>query len=192
MMLGNEVAAQDLTKFGIADNEAPRGLVIGEKLPNELGIDAQNNRVELNTIKGEGALVVIFFRGEWCPYCSKHLSAVSDSIALLHKAGASVVAITPDLEEDKSKMGDNIVFLYDEGNKLMQAFDVDFRVTPEMAAKFKNYKGVELTERNGQKKAVLPVPGTFVFNAEGKLVAKHIDVNYTKRSTVAWMLEKLN
>lgn len=192
MLSGVLVAQEDLSKYGIVDSEAPKGLAIGTKLPNESGIDASGNSIKLSEINKQGALVVIFFRGEWCPYCTQHISAVSDSIAMLKNAGATVVAISPEMKKEGNKLGNDIVFLYDKGNKLMEAFNVDFRVTKAYQSKVMDYKNFDLADHNGQKEAVLPVPGTFVFNAEGKLVGKHIDVNYSERSTVAWMLEQLN
>ncbi len=192
-LIGAVVYGQkDLSKFGIADNEAPKGLEVGTQLPNAEGVGADGELVKLKSIKQEGALVVIFFRGEWCPYCTQHLSAVSDSIAMLQKAGATVVAITPEMKKEDNELGSDIVFLYDKGNRLMEAFDVDFHVTKAYQDKVMNYKSFDLADHNGQEKAVLPVPGTFVFDENGKLVGKHIDVNYTERSTVAWMLDQLN
>lgn len=191
--IGSVVFGQkDLSKFGIADDEAPKGLEVGARLPNGEGIGAEGELMKLSSIKQEGALIVIFFRGEWCPYCTQHLAAVSDSIAMLQKAGATVVAITPEMKREGDEMGSDIIFLYDKENKLMEAFDVDFQVTKAYQDKVMNYKSFDLADHNGQEKAVLPIPGTFVFDANGKLVGKHIDVNYTERSTVAWMLEQLN
>ena len=184
-------AQEDLTKYGIADEVAPKGLAIGAELPAAKGQLADKKLVSLNDLQGEGALVVVFFRGSWCPYCNQQLSDIADSKNLFQEKGAKIVAITPEKGDQEELDDSGIIFIYDNTTELMQTFDVDFKVTDGYQKKLKTFKNIELAEHNGQEEAILPVPGTFIFNKEGKLVARYFDINYKERPSAEWILERL-
>lgn len=47
----------------------------------------------------KGPIVLIFYRGQWCPFCNRHLSELQDSLAVLKELGVQVVAISPEKPE---------------------------------------------------------------------------------------------
>jgi len=44
--------------------------------------------------------VLIIYRGGWCPYCNRHLSAVGQAEKDILELGYQVVAVSPDSPED--------------------------------------------------------------------------------------------
>jgi len=184
-------AQEDFTKYGIADKDAPQGLEIGSELPLVKGKLANNELVSLDELQENGSLVVVFFRGSWCPYCNQHLAVIADSMQFFSDKKARVVAITPEMGEQEEFDESGITFLHDYLMELMQTFDVDFHVTEGYQNKLMKFKHIDLAEHNGQQQAILPVPGTFIFDKEGKLVARFVDVNYKERPSAAWILENL-
>src|SRR5262245_14416051 len=99
--------------------EAPEGLFINSKAPDFKAKDQSGNEVRLKDLLKKGKVVLVFYRGQWCPYCNKYLKKLEDSLQLIKDKGATVVAITPELPENISKTVEktsaNYSILYDEG-----------------------------------------------------------------------------
>jgi len=59
-------------KAGVAEIDssgvAP-GLAVGDHAPNFTLPDALGQSVTLADLLAQGPVVVVFYRGEWCPYC---------------------------------------------------------------------------------------------------------------------------
>ena len=60
----------------------PEGLKMGDTAPDINAMDQDGKKVQLKELLKKGDVVVIFYRGQWCPYCSKQLSKVNDSLSL--------------------------------------------------------------------------------------------------------------
>src|SRR5438128_11788052 len=56
-----------------ASRLASRALKAGDSAPDFILPDAQGNPVRLYSLLREGRVVVVFYRGGWCPYCNLHL-----------------------------------------------------------------------------------------------------------------------
>ena len=73
-----------------------------------------------------GNVVLIFIRGQWCPFCNRHLRKLQQQFKLLYKEGASVVVITPETSEfikkTIEKTGAEFTILYDEDYKIAGHF----------------------------------------------------------------------
>src|SRR5690606_28364302 len=54
----------------------------------------------------KGPVVVTFYRGGWCAYCNLQLRAYEERIADFQKAGATVVAISPEKPENAKATAD--------------------------------------------------------------------------------------
>ena len=66
---------------------------------NNLNFDAVNQngqRIHLDSVLKDGPLVLVFYRGQWCPFCNRHLAVFQDSLALVSAFGANVVALSPE------------------------------------------------------------------------------------------------
>ncbi|MDZ7742260.1 MAG: redoxin domain-containing protein [Bacteroidota bacterium] len=75
--------------------EEAEGLTIGSPAPLFEASDAENKTFKLENALKEGPVVLIFYRGFWCPVCNKHLSGIQDSLKLIQEMGARVVAVSP-------------------------------------------------------------------------------------------------
>src|SRR5262245_50362172 len=78
--------------------EKPEGLFINSKAPDFKGVDQSGTELNLKDLRKLGPVVLVFYRGYWCPYCSKYLKTLEDSLQLVKEKGAQVVAIT--MEQD--------------------------------------------------------------------------------------------
>src|ERR1700691_5089161 len=56
-----------------ASNLAARPLKIGNATPDFILPDVHGEPVRLRALLDNGPVVVVFYRGGWCPYCNLHL-----------------------------------------------------------------------------------------------------------------------
>lgn len=73
----------------------------------------------------------------------------------------------------------------------MKAFDVNFDVTEAYQEKIQTKLDASISETNGDEKAVLPVPATFINNKGGKIVYRQFDPDYHNRASVDDILANL-
>jgi peroxiredoxin len=175
--------------------EEPKGLNVNDAAPGFTAKDQEGKTVSLKEQLKKGPVVLVFYRGQWCPYCNKQLKKLEDSLSLITGKGASLLAVTPEKPESISetieKTKATYPILFDEGLKIMKSYDVSFAVDEKTVEKYKGY-GIDFTKANGESNgANLPVPAVYVINKEGKIVFRHFDKNYTKRASVADILEHL-
>ena len=162
-------------------------LAVGETAPAFQGRDAAGQPVELRQLLKKGPVVLYFYRGQWCPYCSKELSQLQDSLQLLTAKGAQVVVITPETPENigktvaKTKAAFPIV--HDQNLVIMKSYRTAFTVDEATAQKYKGF-GVDLKQANGLDANVLPVPATYVIGRDGKIKFAFFDADYRHRASV--------
>lgn len=174
---------------------AQTGLKQGALAPEFTAKDNSGKTLELKALLKEHKSVVLFFyRGQWCPYCNKHIQQLQDSLQLLTKKGAYVIGVTPETGENINKTVEkthaSFSIVQDKGYAIMKAYDVNYTVDPNLYAKLKGF-GVDLEKGNGNTDHVLPVPATYVINSSGKIVFVHFDKDYTKRPSISLIAKNL-
>lgn len=179
----------------LAAQTAPSGLNVNDKAPDFTAKDQSGKNISLKNELKKGSVVLVFYRGQWCPYCNRSLKQLEDSLSLITAKGASVLTITPEVSEniDKTiaKTKASFPILHDEGLVIMKSYDVAFKVDDKTVENYKKY-GIDFSIANGAANgANLPVPAVYVINKEGKIVYKYFDSDYRKRSSVKDILSHL-
>lgn len=182
--------------FGVdMDGHIPKGLNVGDNAPMFELSDANGEKFNSENLLKDQQLIVIFYRGEWCPVCSRYLSNLNDSLSYLKGKNAMVVAIGPELPENVKKTAEkteaNFLLLSDEKQMVSKDYDVLFDVTKKYTNTIKTFLRTDIAENNGSDKAQLPVPATFIIGKDGKIKFKQFDYNYKNRASVKEMLEHL-
>jgi len=172
----------------------PEGLKVGDKAPAIVGKDNHGNNFDLNKQLDKGDVVVIFYRGHWCPFCNKQLGQLNDSLAMITAKGASVVAISPETMEnvvktvEKSKA--DFPIISDESMAIMKAYKVGFVVDDKTQERYKKF-GLDFSVVNGSNGANLPVPATYIIDKNGMIKYAFFNPDYKKRTSVKDILEHL-
>lgn len=173
----------------------PKGLNLNDVAPDFTAQDQHGKTISLKKELQNGSVVLVFYRGQWCPFCNRALKQLEDSLVLIKAKGASVLTITPEKTENivktvaKTKASYSI--LHDEGLQIMKLYDVAFKVDDKTIEAYKKY-GINFSEANGEANgANLPVPAVYVVNKQGKIVYRYFDTDYRKRSSVKEILEHL-
>lgn len=173
----------------------PQGLPVGIKSPGFGTRDINGSSVDLYGITQSSAVVLMFYRGNWCPHCSKHIANLSDSVDLLLQKGVRIIAITPENREDAteftSKLNNKITVISDNTGALMKAFDVRFNVNESYQEQLISSKNMTLEEHNKSDKNFLPVPATYIIDKSGTITYRHFDLNYQNRASIREIIEAL-
>ncbi|HEY4195650.1 MAG TPA: peroxiredoxin-like family protein [Mucilaginibacter sp.] len=175
---------------------AQAGIKKGATAPEFTAKDNAGKTLDLKTLlKSHKAVVLFFYRGQWCPYCNKQIKQLQDSLQLLTGRGAYVIGVTPETGENINKTIDkthaSFSIIQDKGYHIMKAYDVNYTVNDETFAQLKKY-GIDLEKNNGNTDHVLPVPATYVIDKTGKIIYVHFDKDYTRRASVNDILAVLN
>jgi len=171
------------------------GLKAGELAPDFTLPDARGDRVRLSALLEDGPVVLVFYRGAWCPYCNLHLNVLHQSLPTMEALGARLVAITPQ-RPDKSrgqveKDGFPFPILSDLDSAVMKSYGLYFDVPPALTKVYRQRLGLDLEEFNGPGRNGLPVPGTFVIGEDRRIVAASADTDYRRRMEPADVIAAL-
>lgn len=183
-----------LISFISFGQEKKSRIIAGQKAPMFKAMDQNGKTIISNEILKNEQLILIFYRGQWCPYCNKHLSHLQDHISDFKKAGAQLIAITPetlvnvDKTIDKTKAEYSII--HDENSEIMKQYGVDFVLSKKLQEKYKEH-GIDLTISNGNNSQTLPVPATYVIGKDGIVKYVQYDPDYKNRSNAEEILKHL-
>ena len=174
--------------------ETPEGLFIDSKAPDFRAKDQHGNEVHLKDLLKEGKVVLVFYRGQWCPYCNRQLKKLEDSLQQIRDKGATLIAVTPEKPESVAKTieksGAVYPILYDEGLKIMKAYDVDYEVPENTLTRYRN-AGLDIEANNGTNGKCLPVPAVYIINKQSTITYRFFDTDYKKRPSVLEILANL-
>jgi peroxiredoxin len=188
--MSNEISAQDYKSL-----EEAEGITVGMNAPLFSAIDADSNLFSLEKAIEKGPVVLIFYRGFWCPVCNQHLGSIQDSLRLIEEKGARVIAVSPEKPEYLDKMaektGAQFTLLYDEGYRIADAYDVTFKPGAATLFTYNTFLGANLKETHSDDSQRLPIPATYIVGMDGKIAWWQFDPDYKKRSTVKEILENL-
>ena len=171
----------------------PMGKEVGSKAPGFAARDHLGKSFDLYSELQEAPVMVIFYRGKWCPECNKYMSNLNDSIGYILQHGVRIVAITPELKNNAVEFAQNtettFPILSDSGDNIMKAFKVSFDVTGEYQTKINNSLGVDIATNNGQKSPVLPVPAVYLIDTNGTIRYRYFNHDYHFRPNISELAE---
>lgn len=154
-------------------------LLNGEKIPMVTLLDMEGKSFNLNTSVAEKPTLIIFYRGGWCPYCSKQLSGLQEIAPDLEKTGYQIIAISTDqpegLKQSAEKEKLNYTLLSDANLEVSKQFGIAFKAPKsywEMLPKTTGGKNVDL---------LLPVPSVFIVDRKGVIHFEYINPDFKQR-----------
>jgi len=170
----------DLVNSGIVNNS----LKVGTKVPNFSLPNATGKTVELNSLLTENSVVISFYRGGWCPFCTMELRGLQKYLPQMTELGAKLIAISPETPDNSlsTREKNELTFevLSDLGNQVAKEFGLVFELPEELRPIYQSF-GIDLPAYNGDESFELPIPATYVVATDGTVVHAFIDPNYAKR-----------
>lgn len=132
--------------------------------------DSEGKRVDLSKVIGTRPVVLIFYRGAWCPFCRGQMADLARHEAELKASGAAVYAISNEAAPGLNAMRD--------GQKV--GF-ITFLSDPDGAAA-KLYAGL-------YPNSMVHQPGSFVADKHGKIVYAYVNQDFRSRAATTALIQ---
>ncbi|MBC8205677.1 MAG: AhpC/TSA family protein [Kiritimatiellales bacterium] len=162
-------------------------LRVGDTVPDVTLHTAEDTHFALREEVMTQPTVIIFYRGGWCPYCNRHLSALQTIEQQLLEMGFQILAISPDRPEKLRETAekDNLTYqlLSDSSMEAARAFGIAFQLDDTTVKKYKEEYKIDIEADSGQTHHQLPVPAVFIADVEGKIIFGHTNPDYKVRLT---------
>ncbi len=175
-----------------------RALKVGERAPNFRLPDARGQLVELDILRAQGPVVIVFYRGQWCPYCNLELRAYQKLLPQFLALGATLIAISPQTPDnslstaEKSELAFPV--LSDVGSGVARAFGLAFDLDADMQGLYADFFGTDLARYNGTDTVsgwTLPLPGTYLIGRDARIELAAVEVDYRQRLEPQAVLDQL-
>ncbi len=174
-----------MSKDVTAEEVAKTALTVGAAMPLFNLKDAKGNSVASDDLLKQGNLVVVFYRGAWCPFCNLYLRNLQKNLTQIKENGGVLVAISVENADTSMSIAqkNNVEFtvLSDPHLDLARKFGIVYQLSAETNEKYKGY-GVDLVKQNGTEKPDLPLSATYVVNQKGDIVYSFLEPDYQKRA----------
>jgi peroxiredoxin len=135
--------------------------------PFELN-ESRGGVVRLADLLARGPVVIVFYRGHWCPYCRRYLGKLQANQPRFLERRVSLVAISPEPPGTSARLADelNLSFplLCDAAGEVMDSYGARNRLT--------------------SARTVMPHPAVFVVDPSGNVRFRSVDRNYKRRTTM--------
>ena len=184
--LPHEKAAiiQGLTQALAKEFQNRRALRIDDEAPDFLLQNTDCQQISLYDRLNQGAVILCFYFGSWCPYCNLELRAYQELLPKIQALGASVLAISPQTLDAsrKTAIKNSLSFdvLSDSGCQIARDYGIVFEIPAPLKLLYTEL-GHALPDYNGTEDWLLPVPATFIIDRRRPIALAHIDVDYSKR-----------
>ncbi|MDR6463509.1 peroxiredoxin [Chryseobacterium sediminis] len=171
-----------------------KGRMIGDKIDNFTAKDHLGNT--FSSSEENKKMVIVFIRGQWCPYCNKYIETLQNLSPELKSKNAQLVIISPEkpefIEKTISKTKTDYTVLYDEGYKIAEAFDVLYTPDSETLNFYNSKLKEDFADSRSDHSGRLPVSATFILNEDKEIIWRHFDTDYKKRASVEDIIKNLN
>jgi len=178
-----------------ADEAAKNALNVGAKMPSFSLKDANGKVVGSDDLLKQGNLVVVFYRGSWCPFCNLYLRNLQKNLPQIKEAGGNLVAISvenPDNSLSVAKKNElGFTVLSDPNLTVARKFGIVYQMPSETDELYKS-KGLDVAKHNEMEKAELPLSVTYVINRKGEIVYAFLETDYKKRAAPEVIIETLS
>jgi peroxiredoxin len=155
-----------------ADAAQAHPLGVGDPAPGFTLGDASGNQHRLSDYLARGPVLLLFFRGGWCPYCTLTLRAYEEIAPDIRKAGGAILALSPQKASRAALVqesnGVSFPILIDSGNRVATEYGV-LGQARAMTRQVFNKLGCNIPEENNAEDWLLPRASEFLIDTDGIL-----------------------
>lgn len=179
----------ELRESGILD----RALGVGDRAPDFELPSANGIDIRLAELRAVAPVVLVYYRGNWCPFCTRQLQGLQRALTDIHSLDAQLVAISPETATNglETQRQNQLAYptLTDQGNKVAREFGLAYRVSDDAEALYAPF--VDLVEHNAEASRELPLAATYVIDSAGIIRYAFVSVDFTERADPAEILRVL-
>jgi len=135
-------------------------IAVGDQAPDFTLPDADGKQISLSSFKDKSHVLLVVYRGEWCPFCMSQLDSFESLLPLLGRFDIQLVGVSPDISN--------------KVNKARKKFDSDYI--------FLSDENMEMIDLYGlRKNEDIPHPATILINSKGEIVWFYASSNFKVR-----------
>ena len=184
----------DAFKDLIESDFGQQALNSGDKARDFTLPNAKGAHTTLNQLLEDGPVVLSFYRGGWCPFCNLEFKALHDILPEIKQHGAQLVGVSPETPDNSMATAERhqlqFEVLSDVGNQVAKYWGILMEVHPELRSYYLQW-GFNLPELNGDDSFALPIPATYIIDADGIISKAYINKDYTQRMEPQAILQAL-
>lgn len=171
------------------------GVAPGEAAPDLAAVDSGGEEVQILELVEDEAIVLFFYRGGWCPFCSFQIREMTQAFDDFADRGVRPVAISVD-QPDKAAQTEaafEIPFpvLSDSDLAVHEAFSVVYEADEDEVERLAGM-GMDIEEASGRDHNSYAIPGIFIIDAEGMVQWAHADLDYSVRPSTDQLLDVID
>jgi peroxiredoxin len=185
--------AQD-AKIATAEDAAKSALNVGAKAPSFSLKDSTGTVIESRDLLKKGNIVLVFYRGSWCPFCNTYLHKLQTRLTDINAAGGRLVAVSvenPDASAAIAKKnGVEFTVLSDPNLDVARKFGIVYQLPPKTDEQYRSM-GLDVAKHNSMEKPELPLAVTYIIDRKGSIAYAFIETDYKKRAEPDVIIENL-
>lgn len=178
----------------VSSQGQPEGLFLGAKAPDFKMVDQFGREVQFRTEAKNQKAVIVFYRGYWCPHCTRLLRQIQDSLYLFTAKGAVVMAVSPESsvnrEKTLAKTKAGFSLLSDSGLMVIKKYDLAYEVAESQLSRYRS-AGLDIPSINYPNGPFLPVPSVFIVGKDYSITFRFFDPDHKTRISVKQILDNL-
>lgn len=186
-----ERAIEELFLSGIEDRILPPGA----QAPDFTLADFSGHPVHLADMLSFGPVILKFFRGRWCAYCTTELEAWSRLYDQLRERGALLAAICPQTIQQNDFLAQRLELpfpiLADPGCRIAAQFGLVWTLPESVRDDYRSLF-VNLPYLNGDESWRLPLPATYLLDRTGRIAFAEAHADFRVRPEPADVLAALD
>ena len=159
-------------------------LSVGDRAVDFTLPNVEDEPVLLADLRANGAVVLSFYRGGWCPYCNLELRALQNINDGIRALGAQLVAVSPQNPDESlstaQKRGLEFEVLSDSNNKVAAQYGLSFSLDESLRPIYEQW-GADVAAVNSDPECMLPVPATYIIETDGTILHAFAEEDYTQR-----------
>lgn len=106
-------------------------VAVGDHFPSVDLPTSTNTAFSSAALLGRSAVLYLFYRGDWCPFCRTELTVMNDYYDRIRRAGVELVAVSVDAPEISERLRQRLsvpfTFLSDQKGELLDALGIRHR-----------------------------------------------------------------
>ena len=165
-------------------------LQVGQSAPQFVVKTVNNEPLVFDPRGLEHPVLIIVFRGGWCPFCNMHLSELRTVIPGIRALGVDILFLSGDrpgmlYQSLKNETREDIEGLdyqiySDADAQAAIALGIAYRVA-DATINRRHEKGQDIADSSMLRHGILPVPAVFAIDENGMIVYTFVEANYKVR-----------
>lgn len=171
-----------------------KAIKTGDLAPDFTLQTANGKQVTLGEAVAKGPVILIFYRGGWCPFCQLQLKSLQETLPEFEEMGASLIAVSPQTPAASMatarKLNLTFDILSDHGNMVAHEYGLVWTVG-EPQRKVGAMMGIDLPKSNGDSSFELPIPAAYIIDHDRIIRYSFLDTDYTKRMDPVSIIDQI-